>query len=491
MKTLSPFPVFLGLLAVSFAACHKQSAEKSKPNIIFILSDDLNWGDLGCFGQQKIQTPNIDRIASEGIRFTSAYSGSAVCAPARSTLMQGKHTGHARVRGNSYGRFRESLQPDDYTVAMLLKEAGYATGLFGKWGLAVHDQPGIPNNKGFDEFFGYLNQQHAHCFYPEFLYQNQERIPYPENGEFHLIENYRSDIPYDSLGRCIPPGIPDPPSAKYAFDEYAQRAMEFVKKNRDNPFFLYLAYTIPHGACIVPELGMYRDMEWPVRAKEYAAMVTRMDKAVGDLLALLEELDMDKNTLIFFASDNGVTNKPMAEFFDSFAPVRGGKGDTYDGAYRVPAMARWPGVINSGQESSHPWAFWDFLPTVAEITGQKIPDDTDGISILPLLTGKGKQKTHDFLYWEFENDQSVRYGKYFARKPGGGKTELYDLDTDPAQSIDLSDRFPDIIKEIEEIMIKEHTPSDVWPSPGETEEDFTSRLKKLNVPERPDNVSRY
>jgi arylsulfatase A-like enzyme len=279
--------------------------------------------------------------------------------------------------------------------------------------------------------------------------------------------------------------------AKYAFDEYAQRSMEFVKKNRDNPFFLYLAYTIPHGACIIPDLGIYNDMDWPVRAKEYAAMITHMDHAVGELFSLLEELGLDENTLVFFASDNGVTNKPMAEFFDSFAPVRGGKGDTYDGAYRVPAMARWPGVTEPGQVSDFPWAFWDFLPTVAEITGQKVPEGIDGISILPLLTGKGKQKTHEFLYWEFQNDQSVRYGKWFARKPGGGTTELYDLEADPVQSIDLSNQFPEIIKEIEQIMRNEHSPSDVWPTPGESEEDFAARLKKAGVSARPDNISLY
>lgn len=491
MKKLIYGGIALPLMAASFTSCSPSPEESRKPNIIFILSDDLNWGDLGCYGQEKIKTPNIDRIAGEGIRFMNAYAGSAVCAPARSTLMQGLHSGHARVRDNMFQRYRESLQPGDYTVAMLLKEAGYTNGLFGKWGLALHDQPGIPNNMGFDEFFGYLNQQQAHCFYPEFLYHNQERIYYPENGEFHKIENYRSDIPYDSEGRCLPPGIANPREAKYSFDECAKRSLEFVKKNKDNPFFLYLAYTIPHGQCIVPELGEYLDTGWPVRAKEYAAMVTRMDREVGKLMDLLKQLHIDENTILFFASDNGVTNIPMAEYFSSFSPTRGGKGNIYNGAFNVPAMIRWPGTIAPGQVSDHIWAFWDFMPTVAELIGRTPPGETDGISLLPLLTGKGEQKNHEYLYWEFQQDQAVRYGNWYGLRPSGGSIELYNLEADPGQTLNLAEQNPEVVAKIARLMEESHTPSDVYPSPGESKEAFALRLSLSNVPPRPENVSLY
>ncbi|MDX1285947.1 MAG: sulfatase-like hydrolase/transferase, partial [Draconibacterium sp.] len=303
------------ILAVFMFSCSGKSGKQSqkedpsqKPNIVFILVDDLGYGDIGCFGQQKIQTPNFDKLAEEGMRFTQAYAGSAVCAPCRSSLMQGLHPGHARVRGNSYKSYRETLHEGDYTVAMMLQEAGYKTGLFGKWGLGLHNQYGIPNKMGFDEFFGYLNQRHAHCHYPEFLYHNTERIYYPGNGEHYKIENYRGEQTYDENGVCLPTGIEDPSKAKYAFDEYCKKSLEFVKKNKDNPFFLYLAYTPPHGSFIVPELGIYNEKDWPLSHKVYAAMITRVDSEIGKLVGLLEELDLEENTIILFASDNGNTN---------------------------------------------------------------------------------------------------------------------------------------------------------------------------------------
>ena len=477
--------------------------EKKAPNIIFILSDDLCWGDLGCFGQQKIKTPNIDRIANEGIRFTQAYCGNAVSAPSRSCLMTGLHPGHARVRDNSYKDYRESLQPGDFTVAMLLKQAGYKTGLYGKWGLANHDQPGVPNNMGFDEFFGYLNQQHAHNYYPEFLYHNKERVYYPENGEHFKKENYSQPSPYDENGLCLPTGVPDPSKAKYAFDVYAEKSLEFVRANKDNPFFLYLAYTTPHGKIIVPDLGIYKEEDWAIQHKEWAAMITRMDTEVGKLLALLKELSLDENTVIFFAADNGNSNgndseylklKPgptINEFFNNASPTRGDKGDSYDGAFHVPALARWPGKIKPGQVSDQIWAFWDFLPTAGDIAGIKPPENIDGISILPTLLGNDKQKQHEYLYWEYKQTQSVRSGKWFARKGSGKQTELYDLISDPQQSADLSSQFPDITRKMEGFMAKSHTPSDVWLSPGETQKEFAQRLKENNIPERPVNISEY
>lgn len=494
----------LSVFLLALGCTNSLNEGKKKPNIIFILSDDLGWGDLGCYGQQKIKTPNIDKLAAEGMKFTQAYCGNSVCAPSRSSLMQGKHPGHARVRGNGYGSYRESLQEGDYTVAMLLKEAGYKTGLFGKWGLAVHNQPGIPNNMGFDEFFGYLNQRHAHTYYPEFLYHNRERIYFPENAEHYKIENYSRASPYDENGKVKPLGIKEPSRAKYSFDVYSQKSLEFVRDNKDNPFFLYLAYTVPHGPLIVPELGDYKDKDWPIQYKEWAAMITRMDNEVGKLLNLIKELGLDENTIIFFASDNGDSSHGyegrylkeksspiISDFFSSSSPTRGRKGDSYDGAFHVPAIARWPGHIPPNKESNLIWAFWDFLPTAADIAGVEPPSDIDGISILPTLLGQDQQKQHDYLYWEFNQEQAVRYGNWFAHRANGGQIELYDLIADPQQSNDLSVNFPDIVEEMEKIMLNAHTPSDVWPSPGEKQEDFQKRLIDNNIPDRPDNVGLF
>lgn len=495
---------FITTACLLSAGCMNALKEEDRdPNIIFILSDDLCWGDLGCFGQQKIKTSNIDRIADEGIRFTQAYCGNAVSAPSRSCLMTGLHPGHTRVRDNSFKSYRESLQDGDFTVAMLLKQAGYRTGLFGKWGLANHDQPGIPNKMGFDEFFGYLNQQHAHTYYPEFLYHNQERVYFPGNAEHFKLENYSRPSPYDENGKCMPLGLKNPSKAKYSFDVYCEKSLEFVKANKDNPFFLYLAYTTPHGPLIVPDLGIYKDKDWDIHNKEWAAMITRMDTEVGRLLALLKKLKIDNETIIFFASDNGnptgyddrylklKSGQTIGEFFNNTCPTRGGKGDAYDGAFHVPAMVRWPGKIKPGQVSDYIWAFWDFLPTAAEIAGVEVPVKTDGISILPTLLGKEKQNQHDCLYWEYQQDQAVRSGKWYALRPDGKQVELYDLIADPQQSNDLSSNYSEIVKRMEEIMARSHTPSDVWPSPGETQEAFAKRLKDNNIPERPDNVSNY
>ena len=472
-----------------------------KPNIIFILVDDLGYGDIGCFGQKKIQTPHIDRLASQGIRFTEAYAGNAVCAPCRSSLMQGQHPGHARVRGNNYNQFRETLREGDYTVAMMLQEAGYKTGLFGKWGLGLHNQYGIPNRMGFDEFFGYLNQRHAHCHYPEFLYHNTERVYFPENGTHHLRENYGAQQPYDENGVCQPLGIEDPSMAKYAFDVYCRESLIFVHENRDRPFFMYLAYTPPHGSYIVPELGIYHEMDWPLSHKIYAAMITRVDTEIGKLLQLLESLDIEENTLIMFASDNGNTNGnarerevPTRLFFNNESPRAGRKGDILDGAFHVPAIARWPAKIKPGQTSEHIWAMWDFLPTVAEIIGVEPPENGDGISILPTLLGKaGDQQEHDFLYWEFKREQAVRMGRWYGYKSTDGILELYDLVRNPEQNKDLSAEFPEIASKIDRIMKAEHSPSDVWPSPGESEDGFGKRMARLGISagDRPANIADF
>jgi arylsulfatase A-like enzyme len=501
--------VFVGILCafnIILYPSHLEGKDASKsgnlklPNIILIISDDLGYGDIGCYGQEKIKTPNIDRLAAEGIRFTQAYAGSAVCAPSRSTLFEGKHTGHARVRGNYYKDYRESLQPGDYTIPMLLKEAGYATGLFGKWGLGLHDQYGIPRRMGFDRFFGYLNQGHAHNYYPEFLWENETKVFFPENGCHHSSsEIYKGEQFYDENGVCHPLCIDDPSKASYSLDVYAAKSLEFVRQNSTRPFFLTLAYTPPHAAFIVPELGIYNKNDWPLNHKIYAAMITRMDNEVGKLLDLLEELGIDENTMILFTSDNGNIpgnaepgEQPFSQFFNNLSPTRGGKGNILNGAFHVPALIRWPKVISPGQVSDHAWAFWDIMATVADITGLKAPDGTDGISLYPILRGdRQAQQSHRFLYWEYQGEQAVRMGNWYAVKDRKGKLSLFDLVKDHGQLNDLSGAHPEIAAEIALIMKAEHTPGFTWPSPGETEEEFSKRLKISNIPDKPVNREVY
>ncbi len=348
---------------------------------------------------------------------------------------------------------------------------------------------------GFDEFFGYLNQRHAHNQYPEFLYQNKERVYFPENGTHHIYENYRGEQTYDENGICQPLGIEDPLKAKYAFDVYCEKSLEFVRENKDNPFFLYLAYTPPHGAYVVPELGIYNSKDWSLSHKVYAAMITRVDSEIGKLMQLLKELNIDENTLVIFASDNGNTDGnakegeiPTKVFFNDESPRAGQKGDILDGAFHVPAIARWPKHIQPAQESDHIWAMWDFLPTAAEIIGVEAPSSTDGISILPTLLGQTeKQQIHEFLYWEYHAEQAVRMGNWYGYKNKKGKLEIYDLEKNPEQDKDLSAEFPGIAKKIDEIMKTEHTPSDAFPGPRESDEEFKQRMIKQGVPERPKN----
>jgi arylsulfatase A-like enzyme len=445
---------FLTASAAASLLPARSIAQQRKPNIIFILADDLGYGDLGCYGQKRIETSNIDRIAAEGVRFTDGYAGSTVCAPSRSCLMTGTHTGHTRIRGNSSPTGRVALRPEDTTIAEILKKAGYQTGLFGKWGLGEANTTGRPTQKGFDEFFGYLNQTHAHSYYPDHLWHNDEQVFLPGN----LAGGKR----------------------EYSHDLIAEQALDFVRRSKDQPFFLYLALTTPHAnneagrflgdGMEVPDYGRYAGENWPTTEKGFAAMITRMDRDIGRLMALLKELGLDVNTVVLFSSDNGPHHEGNhdPEFFGSRGGLRGIKRDLYEGGIRVPAMARWPGKIQPGGVSSQVWAFWDVLPTLAEIAGAQAPAGLDGISMLPALLGK-PQKHHVYLYWEFFErgfHQAVRQGEWKAVRHGlDAPIELYDLKQDQTESSDVAGDHRDIVLRMREILESARTESKEFPIP--------------------------
>lgn len=439
------------IIAAIIFASSVDAQPRRKPNIIFILADDLGYGDLGCYGQKKIKTPNLDRLAAQGMRFTQAYAGSTVCAPSRCVLMTGKHTGHAVIRGNA----TVPLRPEDVTVAALLKQAGYATGLIGKWGLGEAGSTGAPNKQGFDDFFGYLNQVHAHNYYPDFLWRNEDKVPL--------------------AGNVVEKGVAVK-RAQYSHDLFAEEALRFIEKNKAGPFFLYLAFTIPHANNEAGKQGMevpsdepYTKEAWPQPQRNHAAMITRMDRDIGRLLEKLRELGIDENTIVFFSSDNGPHREGGGDpfFFQSSGPLRGFKRSLHEGGVRVPMIVRWPGRVPAGETNDHVWAFWDFLPTAAELAGAKVPDGLDGISVMPTLLRQGKQKNHEFLYWEFHeggSQQAIRMGDWKAiRTRLGAALELYDLGKDLAETTDVAARHPDVAARMETILKTARTESAVWP----------------------------
>lgn len=400
-------------------------AASRRPNIVFILADDLGYGDLGCDGSKVIRTPNIDRLAAEGMKFNQAYAGGVVCAPSRSCLMTGQHTGHTFIRENHSGRTgkRVSLRPEDTTVAQILKAAGYQTGIFGKWGLAEPDDPGVPSRKGFDEWFGFLNQDHAVDYYTDYLYRSETK-----------------EIIKANLNKA---------RKEYVQDLFTHEALRFINAHRSQPFFLYLPYTTPHEDHEVPDLGIYANKDWPEEFRVYAAMITRLDTDVGRIMSLLREQGLDSNTLVFFTSDNGAGFKRGFDFFHSAGPFREAKGSVYEGGIRVPMIARWPGHIKPGTVSDQPWAFWDFMPTAAELAGAKRPDNIDGISIVPTLLGK-PQKQHEYLYWEANGKggftQAIRMGNWKGVLEGQrGKVELYDLSKDVGEENDVAAQHAEIV----------------------------------------------
>jgi uncharacterized sulfatase len=438
------------------------AAETRQPNIVIILADDLGYGDLGCYGQQRIKTPNIDRLAQEGMRFTDFYAGCTVCAPSRCVLMTGYHMGHCYVRGNAGQRDRsiQILREQDVTVAEVLKKAGYATALCGKWGLGEEGSIGVPNKQGFDYFFGYLNQHHAHNYYPAYLLKNDERFPLknvvPGEGEF---------------GRGVASE-----KVEYSADLITAEALKWVEQHQDRPFFLYYTPTLPHAnneggkqGMEVPDLGEYAKTDWPPQQKAHAAMISRLDADVGRLLALLSKLDIDQHTLVFFSSDNGPHreggNDP--DFNNSNGPLRGIKRDLTEGGIRVPFIARWPGRIKAGTTSDFVGGFQDLLPTLADLAGAStaVPKDTDGLSILPTLVGElAKQQQHDHLYWAFYERggaQAARAGRWKAvQQPMKSAVRLYDLQTDLGEERDVAADHPEIVTKLTDSMRAAYQPNE-------------------------------
>lgn len=457
-------------------AAHTQSAiQENQPNIIYILADDLGYGDLSCYGQQHFETPNIDRLAAEGIRFTQHYAGSALSAPSRCSLMTGKHTGHSRIRGNfSASNKRINLTEDDVTIPELLKKAGYSTGMFGKWGLGELGTVGTPNKKGFDEFFGYVNQKHAHFYYYPTLQYNEKQYEVKGNQK-------------DSRGQ-------------YNHDLIHSKAKEYITNQAKNgaPFFAYLAYTLPHSELDVPEddlkkfLGKFDETPFlgseskgykpqPTPFAAFCAMITRLDRHVGEIMSLVKELEIDDNTLIIFTSDNGPHKEGGADpmFFNSNGSMRGIKRDLYDGGIREPMIVRWKNTISEGQTTDAVTAFWDVMPTLCDIAHIETPKDIDGISFLPVLKGK-ELPAREYLYWELGEKtsfkQAVRMGDYKAVRYGlKNKIEIYDIVEDKSESTDLSNTRQDLVQKAMKIFAEAHMEDPNFPM-----KDYVKKNKSHN-----------
>lgn len=452
-----------------------QNRPANRPNIIFILADDLGYGDVGVNGQKLIKTPNIDRLAQEGMQFTQFYAGTSVCAPSRSSLLTGQHTGHTYIRGNKEVKpeGQEPIADSVVTVAELLKKAGYTTAAFGKWGLGPVGSEGDPLKQGFDRFYGYNCQALAHRYYPDHLWDNNQEVVLDANE--HLLK-----------------------TNEYAPDLIHKQALNFVNtQTGKQPFFLFLPYTLPHAELLVPDDSLFAHYkgkfdEKPYKGADYgpdaktggytsqhypratfAAMVARLDRYVGQLLATLKAKGLDQNTLIVFSSDNGPHTEGGADpaFFNSGGGLRGVKRDLYEGGIREPFFVRWPGVVKPNSKSDYVGAFWDLLPTFTELAGTKAPDHIDGLSFVPTLTGKGVQKKHDYLYWEFHEGggrQAVRQGNWKAVRlqvdsNPAGPVELYDLSKDLSETHNIAAQHPDKARQLAQLMTEAHTRSALFP----------------------------
>lgn len=445
------------------------TVNRRPPNIVLIVADDLGYAELGSYGQKKIRTPHLDRMAAEGLRFTNFYAGSPVCAPSRYVLMTGRHGGHAYIRDNIEVQPEgQSPIPDaTVTIAEVLRARGYRTGAFGKWGLGFVGSEGDPNRQGFDQFFGYNCQRQAHNFYPTHLWRNDQKV---------MLEGNTRGL----TGR------------QYSHDLIEAEALRFIRDNQPRPFFLYVPFTIPHLALQVPDdsldeyLGKWDDPPYdgkngylphPHPRAAYAAMVTRMDRSVGRILTTIKDLGLDRETIVLFTSDNGPTYDRLggsdSAFFESAGIFRGLKGSVYEGGIRVPLIVRWPGRIAPGRTTSLPAAFYDLLPTLADLAGGEDANPGDGRTLLPTLTGRGRQPRHEYLFWDFNGyggQQAVRMGNWKGVRQGilSGRTriELYDLARDPGEKTDLAAANPAIVDKIEKIMALNHEPSTLFPLPA-------------------------
>jgi arylsulfatase A-like enzyme len=459
----------LSLVALAVAGVVTAFAQTAKPNIIFILADDLGYGEPGCYGQKIIQTPNIDRLAAEGMKFTQFYAGNTVCAPSRSVLMTGLHMGHTRVRGNA-GKMNmeaQTLQKGDITVASVLHDAGYATGLTGKWGLGEPGSAGDPLKHGFDYMFGYLNQTHAHNHFPAYLWRNGQKVELPN------VVTPVGDVP--GAGYATKRVV-------YADDMVAEEARGFVAKNKDRPFFLFFSMVTPHAnnertrvlgdGNEVPDYGIYADKPWKDSVKGHAAMITRLDGEVGKIMAQLKQLGLDERTLVMFSSDNGPHREGgpdySPEFFTASGPLRGIKRSMTDGGIRVPFIARWPGKIKAGAVSEHIGYFGDLMATWSELAGGKTPAKLDSISIVPTLLGRGRQAKHEYLYWEFY-EQGVSqallldgHWKAIRLKTLKAPIEIYDLNRNLAENPDVAADHPELVARAKKMFETVRFDNDWW-----------------------------
>ncbi len=457
------------LCCIVFSSTLVAAEPPRKPNLIWIMADDLGYGDLGCYGQKVIATPNLDRMANEGLKFTHFYAGATVCAPSRSVLMTGLHHGHTRVRGNAGQRnpIAQALRPEDLTVASVLQRAGYRTALIGKWGLG-DDGPagtGLPRKQGFDEFFGYLNQNHAHNHFPSFLWKNETKVSLP---------NVVTPVGSSGGGYATEAKV-------FADDLFADQAIEFVKENKSRPFYLYWSMVIPHAnnertrelknGAQVPDFGPYADNDWPETDKGQAAMVSRLDGYVGRMLATLKEIGLAENTLVLFTSDNGPHNESNHDLkrFNPAGPYTGIKRSLTDGGIRVPLIAWWPNKIMPHTESEHVAYFGDWMATAAELAGAKIPEGLDSISMVSsFVVGKAKQTQHEFLYWEFHEGgfkQAALYqGRWKGIRQGGpaAPLKLFDQSNDIAEKTNVADKHPEIAIKIGEYLKSARTESPDW-----------------------------
>ena len=467
-----PVPYLLaGLLALAAVDAAAQAAPK--PNIIFILADDLGYGDIGAYGQRIIETPHLDRLAAEGLRFTQFYAGSTVCAPSRSVLMTGRHMGHTRVRGNAgAGDYAaQTLAAGDTTVARVLKDAGYTTALIGKWGLGEMGSEGEPNRHGFDDFYGVVNQTHAHNHYPDFVWRNTEKVPLP---------NVVTPV------GAVPGAGYATTRVQYANDLFFQEAGAFVERAKDRPFFLFLSLTVPHAnneraralgdGQEVPDYGPYASKDWADPLKGQAAMITRMDGRIGALVAQLKRLGIDDRTLVIFTSDNGPHKEGGPaydpDFFDANGPFSGIKRSLTDGGIRVPFIARWRGVIKAGAATPHVGYFGDMMATFADLAGARLPAGLDSLSLVPTLLGRGAQARHDYLYWEFYESgfsQAVLLEgrwKGVRLKSPAAPIQIYDLAIDSGEATDVAIREPALARRIAAIMREAHVNNEHWKWPA-------------------------